>query len=356
MPEFSPSSPSSPAELSSTDDSVWSNEWTSLENYEDPRLDEPPVVVGYNPRRVVTMSQGEIDSISDDLLAEDDADQSQTWLRELLLGKGFSEKDLERGVTAMEVDGELVAVVTDASDFGTRRINVEFAPMEGAGEEGSIEPGQETLGEQAEIFNKLVNRLKGDLADSGLELSLNDGATSRQETQREVSDAIGIIRALSRGLMDGQTVNDQTLVQFSERMNHLRIAISNDADATRIDAGHVVGLTSDIEDASSSAQKNLDDEAPEREEFYHLTIKLTELSEDLRSSMLRNINASEEVAASLLQILNTVEEIRYSQYGHETFSRMLSEYAIRLETEVQNSSLSRRQIEGHFKKIKELLG
>lgn len=348
MSEHSPSSPSSPAELSSADSSGWSNEWSSLENYEDPRLEGPPVAIGYDPSRVVAMSQNEIDSIGDDLFAQDDSEQSRAWLSEALLEKGFSEKDLESGVAAVEVDGELVAVVIKPNDFGTRLINVEFTPIE--------ESAQEALGEQAEVFNKLVDRLKEDLANTGLELSLKGSSTIRQEMQREVSDVIGIVKKLSNSLMEGQPASDEALAQFSDRMNILRIAINNDAETVMADARRAEGLSSDVEDASSSAQKSLDDEAPEREEFYNLTSKLTELSEDLRSSTLRNVNASEEVATNLGHLLNTVEELRYSRYGHETFGRMLYEYAARLEEGAQDSGLSRRQIEDNFRQIKQLLG
>ena len=356
MSELSPNSPSSPVESLGSDRFSGPNEaWSSLENYEDPRLSEPPVAIGYDPSRVVAMSQAEIDNLSDDLFAKDDAEQSRAWLNDVLIEKGFSEQDLESGVVAVEIDGELVALVTKPDDFGTRLVNAEFTSARKSREEASDEPSQEVSGEQAEIFNKLVGRLKRDLVDAGLEPWLQEGESAHQEMQQEVGDVIGVARQLSRDLMDGRPVSNQALLQFSERVHTLHLAVTNDADTMRAARGCVAGLSSDIEDVSNNARHSLDDESPERKEFYYLTRRLTEVAEDLRSAMSRNVDASEEVSDSLLHLLNAVEELRYSQYGHEMFSGILYECAERLEAGVQNGSLSRRQAKSDFSKIKELL-
>lgn len=383
---ISPESPSSPSRVERT-------AWDDLRDYEDPRNLEPAISVEYNSDDVGEISQADIDSIGLKLSTLNDANEAQDYMERALVSKGFSLDDIQDGLVPARVNGELVAMVARADDFGTRIIRANLTPRQSApelddvsayrlpdladydgGRRAPIDPsdlpnldqGEKDSAESPEraeepsedmvALGKLMTRLDDALYESRVEGGLNEHDAFYQRMKVGLHGTLNLAKDTANLLLSGQLVDRSSLLRLEGAVIDAVVAANIYRGNAEQDRGLVPRLSSGFTEISHSAQNYLDSESPEREQFHRLTGQLEGMCSDLQTATNMGLQASEDLSINLRNMLAVIQELKSSRHGHETFGSQVKMYVTRIQDALRQSDRGSSKSKAAMQGIKQLLG
>ena len=291
--------------------------------------EQQPLVVEYDPSRVVEFPVEQMSKIEKEIAAARDAGQTdptvlQTIANVRLEQMGFDPSAIASGIVVGEVtspDGkkEVRAIVVDHNDFGTRIRNVELHEVRLP---EVVDEMTEEQKAEAEIDRKVqeqaIKTLMNDIFDSSRKIEQQSEANKneRAKSQQDIGEFINETKKLVNAFGYGKPVDQDMIRRLAEQLAPDAAAVmQQNANYIGEEQVEIHKFSTGLEESASQTSKKLDE--PHAEKLSTVLSPVANSVKSFVSAADRAGQHAEHGSQTMGNLVRCFGDFASSSYGHE---------------------------------------